>query len=77
MSFIKGLNDVDNNIKLQKYEGQNLKVKKIDELQKLDANNPRMRICFLDLETTGTDHREDEIIRKPALDKSIPYNWNK
>ena len=22
-------------------------------------------------------HREDEIIRKPALDKSIPYNWNK
>ena len=22
-------------------------------------------------------HRDDEIIRKPALDKSIPYNWEK
>ena len=62
MSFIKGLNDVDNNIKLQKYEGQDLQVVKVDELQKLDATNPRMRICVLDLETTGTDYKEDEII---------------
>jgi len=62
MSFIKGLNDIDNNIKLQKYEGNNLKVAKIDKLEKLDASNPRMRICFLDLETTGTDYKEDEII---------------
>jgi len=62
MSFIKGLNDVENNIKLQKYQGENLQVSKVNELEKLDAANPRMRICVLDLETTGTDYKEDEII---------------
>ena len=46
MSFIKGLNDIDNNIKLQKYEGKNLIVDKPDTLEKLNASSDRMRICF-------------------------------
>ncbi len=62
MSFIKGLNDIDNNIKLQKFEGKNLTVNKPQTLEPLDASSPRMRICFLDLETTGLDKKEDKII---------------
>tara|TARA_Y100000768_G_scaffold353086_1_gene305126 strand:+ start:231 stop:1127 length:897 start_codon:yes stop_codon:yes gene_type:complete len=62
MSFIKGLNDIDNNIKLQKYEGKNLIVDKPNTLEKLNASSDRMRICFLDLETTGLDKNEDKII---------------
>ena len=62
MSFIKGLNDIDNNIKLQKFEGNNLTVNKPETLDPLDASSPRMRICFLDLETTGLDKKEDKII---------------
>ena len=54
MSFIKGLNDIDNNIKLQKYTGDDLIVNKPEMLTPLDASAPRMRICFLDLETTFT-----------------------
>ena len=50
MSFIKGLNDIDNNIKLQKFEGKNLTVNKPETLESLDASSSRMRICFLDLE---------------------------
>ena len=62
MSFIKGLNDIENNIKLQKYEGKNLTVNKPETLESLDASSSRMRICFLDLETTGLDKKEDKII---------------
>ena len=62
MSFINGLNDVDNNIKLQKYSGKNLQNSKPVNIQDLDASNPRMRVCFLDLETTGTDFRVDAIL---------------
>jgi len=62
LSFIKGLNDIDNNIKLQKFEGKNLTVNKPQTLEPLDASSPRMRICFLDLETTGLDKKEDKII---------------
>ena len=62
MSFIKGLNDIDNNIKLQKFEGKNLMVNKPETLESLDASSSRMRICFLDLETTGLDKKEDKII---------------
>ena len=62
MSFIKGLNDIDNNIKLQKFEGNNLTVNKPETLESLDASSSRMRICFLDLETTGLDKKEDKII---------------
>jgi len=62
MGFIKGLNDIDNNIKLQKFEGKNLTVNKPKTLEPLDASSSRMRICFLDLETTGLDKKEDKII---------------
>ena len=62
MSFIKGLYDVENSIKLTKFEGKVLKVNPPKKLDKLDANSSRMRICFLDLETTGTDIKDDEII---------------
>ena len=62
MSFIKGLHDVDNCIKLQKYDGKGLEASDVDDITPLDPSNPRMRICFLDLETTGTDHKEDKII---------------
>ena len=62
MSFIKGLNDIENNIKLQKYEGDDLIVDKPENLEPLNANSSRMRICFLDIETTGLDKEEDKII---------------
>jgi DNA polymerase-3 subunit epsilon len=62
MSFIKGLHDVDNCIKLQKYDGEGLEAYDIDDINPLEPSNPRMRICFLDLETTGTDNKEDKII---------------
>ena len=62
MTFIKGLNDIENNIKLQKYEGKDLVVNKPDQLDNLNSSSPRMRICFLDLETTGLDKNEDKII---------------
>jgi DNA polymerase-3 subunit epsilon len=62
MGFIKGLNDIENNIKLQKYEGKDLVVNKPKNLSPLDASSSRMRICFLDLETTGLDKKEDKII---------------
>ena len=62
MSFIKGLHDVENSIKLQKYEGEELKRIEVESSNILDPSDPRMRICFLDLETTGTDHKDDEII---------------
>ena len=62
MSFIKGLHDVDNCIKLQKYDGEGLETSDTDDISPLDPSNPRMRICFLDLETTGTDNKEDKII---------------
>ena len=62
MSFINGLNDINNNIKLQKYSGQGLEISKVDTIEPLDATNPKMRICFLDLETTGTDYKEDAIL---------------
>ena len=62
MGFIKGLNDIDNNIKLQKFEGKNLTVNKPETLEPLNASSSRMRICFLDLETTGLDKKEDKII---------------
>jgi len=62
MGFINGLHDIENNIKLQKYEGKNLKVEQPDTLEPLNASSLRMRICFLDLETTGLDKKEDKII---------------
>ena len=62
MSFIKGLHDVDNCIKLQKYDGKGLEASDVNDITPLDPSNPRMRICFLDLETTGIDHKEDKII---------------
>ena len=37
-------------------------VDKPDTLEKLNASSDRMRICFLDLETTGLDKNEDKII---------------
>ena len=62
MSFIKGLNDIENNIKLQKYEGKDLVVKKPESLIPLKPTDSKMRIGFLDLETTGLDKEEDKII---------------
>jgi len=62
MSFINGLHDVENSIKLQKYDGDDLKKIEGESPNTLDPSDPRMRICFLDLETTGIDHKDDKII---------------
>ena len=62
MSFIKGLHDKNNCIKLSKFEGKGLEVTSNENNKRLDASSSRMKICFLDLETTGTDHKEDKII---------------
>ena len=63
MQFIKGIKDENDNILLSKIDSSLFEVKKkSDNLTPLDASSERMRICFLDLETTGTDKKEDKII---------------
>ena len=52
----------DKEIKLYKYSGEDLEVKQAFELEPLNKDSNLIRICCLDLETTGLKHDEDEII---------------
>ena len=48
MSFIKGLHDKNNCIKLSKFEGKGLEVTSNENNKRLDASSSRMKICFLE-----------------------------
>ena len=62
MSFINGLSDINNDIKLYKYEGKDLKPNNNYKAEPIDAKSDKIRISFLDVETTGLDKGEDSII---------------
>ena len=62
MSFINGLSDINNDIKLYKYEGKDLKPNINYKVEPIDAKSDKIRISFLDVETTGLDKGEDSII---------------
>ena len=61
MTFIPAIIN-DKEIKLYKFRGEGLEVKQNLELEQLSKNSDLIRICCLDLETTGLNHAEDEII---------------
>ena len=58
MAFLKELKKEDS-IKLYKYSGKDLKLEKDEAL--IDDKS-YVRVCFVDLETTGLDFVGDEII---------------
>ena len=62
MSFIKSQVKDDFSINLYKYEGEDLQDYNNQNLEKLNSASDRIRICFLDTETTGLNHSKDEII---------------
>ena len=61
MTFIPAIIN-DKEIKLYKYAGETLLVNKSTDLEPLPKDSEFIRICCLDLETTGLNHNEDEII---------------
>jgi len=62
MSFIKSQVKDDFSINLYKYEGKDLQDYNNQNLEKLNSTSDRIRICFLDTETTGLNHSKDKII---------------
>ena len=62
MSFIKSKINDDFSIHLYKYEGADLQDYNNENLEKLTSASDRIRICFLDTETTGLNHTKDKII---------------
>ena len=55
MSYIDSVKKDGDNIIIEKYDGSNLKVSNTSPLENIDKNSDVIRICFLDLETTGLD----------------------
>ena len=62
MSFIKTKINNDNSVNLYKYNGDDLQDYYNKDLEKLNSSSDRIRICFLDTETTGLSHAKDKII---------------
>ena len=62
MAFLKELHQNNNFILLKKYEGEDIKADDDVQLEELDKNSNKIRICVIDLETTGLSHDDDEII---------------
>ena len=61
MAFLKKLKE-ENSITLYKYSGEGLDILPSDEAQKFIDNNQYVKVCAVDLETTGLDFDSDEII---------------
>jgi len=47
---------------LKKYEGEDIQADNDIQLEELDKNSNKIRICVIDLETTGLSHDDDEVI---------------
>ena len=62
MTFLKNLSENKQAITLYKYNGNDLKVDSNLEIQKNTKDSNFIHICFIDLETTGTHKKNDEII---------------
>ena len=62
MSFLKELSKNKQAITLYKYNGNDLKVDSDIEISKNTKDSNFIHICFIDLETTGTHKKNDEII---------------
>ena len=53
MSYIDSIKKDGENLIIEQYNGENLKVINTEPLSPIDRNSDIIRICFLDLETTG------------------------
>ena len=62
MTFLKELHKNNNFILLKKYEGEDIKADNDTQLEPLDKDSDQIRICVIDLETTGLSHEDDEVI---------------
>ena len=62
MAFLKELYKNNNFILLKKYEGEDIHADNDTQLEELDKNSDKIRICVIDLETTGLSHDDDEVI---------------
>ena len=62
MSFIKKIKKEDKSISLELYSGKDIETSDDNHLKKIDKNSDIIRICVVDIETTGFDIENDEII---------------
>ena len=62
MAFLKELHKNNNFILFKKYEGEDIKADNDVQLEELNKDSDKIRICVIDLETTGLSHDDDEII---------------
>ena len=62
MAFLKELHKNNNFILLKKYEGEDIQADNDTQLKDLDKSSDKIRICVIDLETTGLSHDNDEVI---------------
>ena len=62
MSFINQINKKEDSILLEKYDGEDIQVDQNLNLETIDKDSNTIRVCFLDLETTGFDIDDNEII---------------
>ena len=67
MAFLKELHKNNNFILLKRYDGDNIQSDNDKQLEELGKDSNKIRICVLDLETTGLSHDDDERVR--ATDK--------
>ena len=72
MSFLEEISKNKQAVTLYKYNGNDIKVDSNITIEDLDKKSDSMRICFLDLETTGT-HKKNDFIIEIAL-KVIQIN---
>ena len=56
MSFIKSVIQENENVTISKFNGKNI------EVTGKNSDEYNSRICFLDLETTGLNKQQDQII---------------
>ena len=62
MGFVKDTIKNDNSILLYKYEGDDLKEYDSNVTENFSSASDKIRICFVDTETTGLNNKNDHII---------------
>ena len=62
MAFLKELSENKQAVTLYKYNGNDIRIDADIKIDSIDRNSDYIRICFLDLETTGTHKKNDKII---------------
>ncbi len=74
MGFNKSIINKEQEIVLYKYEGKDISVADNQELFALKKDSDKIRICYLDFETTGLNIDEDEVIEIAM--KLVEYDKN-